>query len=261
MTPATRAAGVEMWDRLSDCDRAVVATLARLRLASSDQLRRLHFATEPNTLRSVQRQLTRLSELDVLHRLDRQIGGVRAGSRGYVYSLDRLGQLLAGLDDGPGRRPWTPSLPFVRHRLAITELYCRLVEASRQSELELIEFVAEPACWRSFPAPLGGRLWVKPDAFLALGSGEWEHRWWVEVDCATESATVLRRKAEAYGRYRASGREEAVHGVFPLVLFTVPTERRRRQIAEQIESWPVSLGRLFRVALADEALAALVGMG
>ena len=46
-----------------------------------------------------------------------------------------------------------PGLAFVRHTLAVTELYVRLREAERAGTLELLEFEPEPECWRSYPLP------------------------------------------------------------------------------------------------------------
>ena len=114
----------QVLDRLGDRDRAIVATLAQLRLASGAQLQRLHFGEGRS--RQTRRELQRLHDLGVVMRLDRRIGGVRSGSSGHVYALDRAGQHLAGTGGPAGgqrrRRPWTPSTPFVAHALAVTEL-------------------------------------------------------------------------------------------------------------------------------------------
>ena len=45
--------------------------------------------------------------------------------------------------------------------------------------------------WREFPG-LGGRRWLRPDMFLALGVGAYELRWFIEVDRASESLPVVR---------------------------------------------------------------------
>src|SRR5687767_2560691 len=82
--------------RLSARDHAVIETVGRLRLVSAGQLERLFFTGgDPQTAaRTRRRVLERLVNLQVLGRLERRIGGVRAGSSGYVYCLDRVGRRL-----------------------------------------------------------------------------------------------------------------------------------------------------------------------
>jgi len=250
---------------LSDRDRQVLETVASLRLACTRQLQRLYFTggTPRSNLRSAQRVLGKLAELRLLSRLERRVGGLRAGSAGHVYALGTAGQHLAG-GRGPAggrlvRRPWTPALPFLRHRLAISELYVRLVEASRLGEVELVGFVAEPGSWRRYHGPHGSVSWLKPDAFVTTVSGDYEDRWFVEVDLATESPLVLGRKCQAYLGYQSSGREQAAHGVFPLVLFVVPGERRLKVVEGVIGRQTPRDRRLFRVTTEPEAVATLAG--
>ena len=75
---------------------------------------------------------------------------------------------------------------FLDHLLAVSEVFVRLVEAHRAEQLDLLWFQAEPACWRWF-ASLHGRTVMKPDALVVVGHGEWEHRWFIEVDRGTET--------------------------------------------------------------------------
>lgn len=95
---------------LSERDRAILTTVGQVRLASGEQLRRLHFpGRDPRAARFV---LARLTHLGLLTRLDRRLGGTRAGSDGYLYQLDAAGQRLstrAGTAPAtPGRSP-TPT--------------------------------------------------------------------------------------------------------------------------------------------------------
>ena len=96
--------------RLSPTDWTVIETLDRVDIASAGQLRRLHWP-DPNQARTARRRLSQLTELRVISRLDRRVGGVRAGSDGYVYRLDVAGRRLLG--GSPGRRPHTPGLKFM----------------------------------------------------------------------------------------------------------------------------------------------------
>ena len=179
---------------LSDRERVVLGSLRRLRVATSGQLERLHFADV--TARQARAVLASLVERRLIARLPRAVGGVRAGSAGYVYVLDVAGQRLSPASGRRIQRPWPVGTPFLAHSLAVTELYVRLIEAERhgRAELRLGEFRTEPACWRSFAAPGAGRVTLKPDAEVTLGLGRFEDRWFIEVDRATESRSTLDRK-------------------------------------------------------------------
>ncbi len=235
---------------LSGRDWAILATLNKLRLASSGQLERLCFAGVSQ--RQARQSLASLAERGVIARLPRVVGGVRSGSAGYVYTLDVAGARLLK----PGkrfRRPDDPGERFLAHGLAVAELYTRLVEADRAGRLDLRDFVAEPASWRSFAGP-HGRAVLKPDALLVTRLDRYEDRWFVEVDRATEGVSVLARKCEVYRRYWQSGTEQARTGVFPRVLWLVPDARRYDALIDVFGRQPEVAWPLFTAALFDEAV-------
>lgn len=250
--------------RMSERDRAIIETLDSLRVATTEHLRRLHFTdlTEASAARQAPKTLARLAQHGVLAALPRRVGGVRAGSAAMVWSLDVAGQRLAS-GAGPAggirlRRPWAPSLPFVAHRLAVSGLFVDLTEAARAGSCELLSFEAEPLSWRRFTAPHGGTSYVKPDASVRLGVGDFEHGAFVEVDRATEARPTITRKCTAYRRYWETGREQARFGYFPRVLFAVPSEARKAALVEVFRAQPEEAWSLFQVALAGELPAALI---
>jgi hypothetical protein len=256
---STRLAELER--QLSERDEAIVATLDRVRIATGAQLRRLHLAegNANSTTRRMQHVLSRLVGLRALARLDRQVGGVRAGSSGFVYALDVAGQRLASACGPAGgrrlRRPWTPSPAFVAHQLQVTELYVRLIEAERQGALELLAFDAEPLCWRTFTGLGGGRVVLKPDAFLRIGLGEFEDSYFVELDRATQSGPAITRKLALYRRYFQTGREQARWEVFPKVLLLAPHAARAAALASLVTQSRTP--ELFAATRFDHALIAL----
>src|SRR5690348_806582 len=73
--------------KLSQRDLEVLATLGRLRLLTGGQIQRLHMADGSSTTqaRRSRAMLQRLTELRLVVRLERRIGGVRSGSSGFVY--------------------------------------------------------------------------------------------------------------------------------------------------------------------------------
>jgi hypothetical protein len=100
---------------------------------------------------------------------------------------------------------------------------------------------------------------VRPDLFLALGVGEYEHRFFVEVDRGTEHLPALIKKCRLYESYYASGREQAAHGVSPRTCWVVPDEPRARRLRRAIDGERHLTGELFVVTTTDQALAMLAG--
>jgi hypothetical protein len=262
----TEAYVADLAHQLTPRDLAVVHDLDRLRLASVKQLERLHFTAASPQANATQarRTLARLTELRVVVRLGRRVGGVRAGSRGSVYGLDAAGQRLASACGPAGgvriRRPWTPGHAFIAHQLAVTELYVGLVGESRRGNLELLDFDAEPATWRTFAGLGGARTVLKPDAFVRIGLGEFEDIYFVEVDRATHSGPAVARKLTLYRRYWQTGREQLRRGgVFPKVLVLVPSEARRAALVDVAGEQPADSWPLFQIARYDDALGILTG--
>jgi hypothetical protein len=261
-SPATRLPDDE---QLSPRDLAVVAALAELKFLTTRQLERWHYLgiTPLARARAARRGLERLTALGVLARLERRIGGVRAGSAGYIYTLDLVGQRVAvrygWLRPKRTRRLREPGRTFVRHVLAVAELHVRLIEADRAGNLELIERESEPTCWRAYVGPGGGPLVLKPDAFAVVATPELELSWFCEVDRDTESAATIERKLSAYIAYWRSGREIANRGVQPRTLWLAPTARRVGQLGGAIARLPEQARPLFAVAHFDRAVEIMWG--
>jgi len=248
---------------LSDRDRAITESLRQFRLLSTQQLRRLHFAdghaNPAAATRATTRVLTRLEDGGVIARLNRRIGGARGGSTSLIWQLGPAGErAVRALAGGKQRRRYVePSGMFARHTIAVAELAVRLIEASRTGAAELLRLDTEPACWRSFVAPTGAVEWLKPDLYVITASSDFEDHAFVEVDLGTEHVTTVLRKARAYQRYRATGRHEADHGVFPAVTWVVPNGLREGALTAAFGADAALAGDLHRVTTADAALAAL----
>jgi Replication-relaxation len=236
----------------------IIRQVAGLRLMSARQIQAIHFPdglhdNPAAATRARQRVLARLIRERLLIQLERRIGGVRAGSVGFVLALGPIGQRLLAAN-GPRRRSYEPTLRFVDHTLAIGQLMVDVTIASRQGLLDLLEAQAEPDCWREFGG-IGGRRWLRPDAFLALGSGDYELRWFIEIDRSSESLPVVVRKCQLYADYYQSGREQAAHGgVFPRVCWIVPDEPRAERLRQAIARDPHLPAQLFVVTTAERAV-------
>ena len=254
----------ELAARLSDRDRAVLKYVSSLRFVTGSQLTRRCFADSADPAqraRAARHALLRLTRLGVLARLPRVIGGVRAGSAGFVYRLGTQGQHLAVMFGWqPEQRRWRSLIPgslFLRHTLLIAELHTRLIESERAKRFELLALSAEPSCWRQMDG-LGTQR-VKPDSYVRLGIGSYEDSYFIEVDRGTEGSRAIERQLDLYVAYHRSGQEQAEHGVFPRVLWLATAAERVGVIEDCVQRQPADDQVLFAVARFEAALAAMIG--
>jgi hypothetical protein len=220
-------------------------------------------ATAESKARSARRTLSRLTTLGLLARLERRVGGIRAGSSGYVYYLGPAGQRLVAYWRGQGLtrgrlRP-EPGSRYVNHRLAVSELFIRLRQLNSDGGLDLLTFDPEPNCWRRFSDGLGGERVLKPDAFVRIGLGAYEDRYFVEVDLGSESTRVVAEKLKLYRSYFKAGTEQHEHDVFPRVLILTNNARRRAALVETCERLPAEAWELFTITTFDNALDVMRG--
>jgi hypothetical protein len=244
---------------LSDRDLAILHSVSDLRFLTARQLQVLHFDGDHHTpltaARTCRRVLERLSDLGVLRRLDRVIGGVRAGSGSFVYGLGPAGHRL--LADGRARHGFRePSLTFLDHTLAVAGLLTTIVGAAKRDDLQLVRHETEPAVWRSVPG-YGTAETLRPDLLLVVARGAMEWHWFVEVDLASEHGPAVARKCRQYLRYYQSGREQALHEIFPKVAWLTTTSRRADQLRTLTREVAGDLP-LFEVGLLGEPLPVLL---
>jgi Replication-relaxation len=258
LRPYVSARGLaQLRQRLLPRDLAILEQVAELRLMSARQIQAVYFPdsehhSRPAATRARQRVLERLTRDQLLIPLERRIGGVRAGSAGLVLGLGAVGQRLLE-QGGPRRRAYEPTLRFVDHSLAVSQLVVDVTVAARDGVLEVLEAQAEPRSWRKFSGP-GGRRVLRPDAFLSLGVSDYELRWFIEVDRATESLPTIQRKCQLYADYYQSGSEQTRYGVFPRVGWITPDEGRAEQLRQTITGDRTLPARLFRVTSETSAL-------
>lgn len=249
----TRARVNEVRSRLNGHQRAVLADVGRLGVVTGKQLQRLHYGDSPAAGRLARKQIGQLTHWQVLTRLG-WLGRVsKSGSTGYAYGAGIVGQRL--LDPGRSRYfpRWAPRPSFLRHAIAVSELYVSLREAEKIGPTELVSYDTEPICWRRYFGPGGARSVLKPDALAVVGSGNYEYRYFVEIDCSTEHRPQIITKAKTYIRYWQSGREQAETGIFPFVLWVAPDGDRAAFLVEALSTAPAEHWRLFLVSTAEEA--------
>jgi hypothetical protein len=249
-------------DQLSGRDVAIVGQVADLRLMTGRQIEAVHFAAVEHdnadaAARACRRSLDRLARERLLVRLERRIGGARAGSGSFVYALGPVGHRLLALSR-PRPRYREPSAMFTDHTLAISQLVVDVTAVAHAGRFDVLVCQAEPRCWRQFSA-MGTMSVLRPDLFVTLGVGEFEHRWFCEVDKGTEHVPAIIRKCRVYDTYYASGREQSAHGVFPRVCWLVPDDTRARRLRDAIAADRRLTDGLFVVTTYDRALDVLAG--
>ncbi len=146
--------------------------------------------------------------------------GAYGGNVEYVYQL-------------AASRARTPDM----HTLDISELYVRLVEAGATD----MTFLTEPWCHTRV-----GHVQLKPDFYLEVGGVSL----WGELDRSAEWETQLTAKCRRYIQAIDSGHWPEDRA-FPLVLWTVPDEARKRYLENIIRK--LNEPELFKVVLFDEA--------
>lgn len=142
----------------------------------------------------------------------------------------------------------------LRHSLAITELYVLLNELAHEtSNFKLEVFQFEPDCWRGWLDSLSGRSIIKPDAFVEVSLDDYIDSYFIELDKSTESLNRIINKSKHYIRYYNLNIEQNKNqGVFPLVLWVVPDEKRKLAIETRIQETLNNYWELFQVITLDE---------
>ncbi len=257
---------------LSDRDVAILESLTRHRFLTTSHLQQLHFqdhATHGAASRICRRVLARLTELRIIEPLARRVGGVRAGSASYVWRLGPVGDQLRRLAAGDGvlARRKEPSERWLDHCLAVADVHLTLIHAARARKLDLLTVETEPDCWRDYLTGAGAYVTVKPDLFVITaplsgdGPGQFQDHWFVEVDRATESLPTVLRKCGQYATYQRSGREQHARGVFPYVLWVVPTAARAGKLRAALRTARSINNGLHKVVLLAELVLLVLAAG
>ena len=265
MTPRLYGSRLEELDaKLSEHERAVISTLSEMRFLSTRQLERWVFdgPTPVVRTRASRRSIAKLVQLGIVRHLERRIGGVRAGSAGYINVLTPLGLRLAAaygwITAERARRTREPGGLFVRHHLAVAEAYLRVLDAAESGLLELAEHQAEPAAWREFTPSSGGRAILKPDAYFTIGSEAQRTHWFLEVDRATVGGATLDRRLSTYVDYWHSDQQElTARGDSLKVVWLAPDARRLDQLQQAFRRTPAEAHILFTGGLFDDLITVL----
>ena len=238
----------------------LLALVAVHRFATTTQLARLtalEYASPASALRQTQRHLANLAQQRLLTSLERRVGGWQGGSAVTIWAATTRGQRLVAAENGedeevPRRqRPREVSTTFLDHLLAITEVRTSIEEAVRQEADTEATVALEPECWRTALSPSGQVQVLRPDLAVTVTSPAYEDRYLVEVDRATENPGRVIATCWRYQEHQAIN-QASDDGVFPLVVWLVPTDRRRHRLERAIAHSTGLLRDLFRVIRLDQ---------
>lgn len=249
-------------EALSPRDLAILHSVAEHRFLGTRHIEALHFhdhATALSGARSARRVLRRLHGYRLLDHLERRVGGIRAGSAGYIWTLGPVGvRVLAETQAGSARRQAEPSLRLLNHCLAIAEVHVELIEASRDGRFELAAVQLEPHSWRRFLG-LGAEIrLVRPDLAVVTAVGEYEDHWFMEVDLGSEHPPMVVRKCRLYLDYQAGGSEQERLGVFPRIVWVVPDQRRLDRLSAALRQADLDPA-LFRITTTETVTDLIAG--
>ena len=233
----------------------LLALVAAHRFATTTQLARLtapEYASPASALRQTQRHLASLAQQRLLTSLERRVGGWQGGSAVTIWAATTRGHRLVAAEgeEVPRRqRPREVSTTFLDHLLAITEVCTSVEEAVRQEADTEAAVALEPDCWRTALSPSGQVQVLRPDLAVTITSPAYEDRYLVEVDRATENPG---RVIATCWRYQEHQAQASDGDVFPLVVWLVPTDRRRHRLERAIAHSTGLLRELFRVIRLDQ---------
>ena len=240
-------------------DHAALQSIRRYRFLTSSQIGRL-YVTDSSSTKSHTRQqnlLTKkLSDCGLIQALERRVGGVGGGSSQPVWHLTEAGYRLLTLNDpdsGPRKRFREPSAMFLNHTLAVAECAVQLTCICRTSyDIDLEQVDCEPFCWRYYKDEDGRFTYLRPDLFAITNYDDYEDRWFIEIDLATESPMDVVEKCNAYLRYYYTDIEQKETDVFPLVVWITTDESRKQRLKEYISDQIKGHPKMFLVITPDE---------
>ena len=239
----------------------LLALVAAHRFATTTQLARLtalEYASSASALRQTQRHLASLAQQRLLTSLERRVGGWQGGSAVTIWAATTRGHRRVAAENGedeevPRRqRPREVSTTFLDHLLAITEVRTSIEEAVRQEADTEAAVALEPDCWRTALSPSGQVQVLRPDLAVTITSPAYEDRYLIEVDRATENPGRVIATCWRYQEHQATSAQTSDGDVFPLVVWLVPTDRRRHRLERAIAHSTGLLRDLFRVIRLDQ---------
>ena len=240
---------------LTKKEREILTLLARCRYATTKQIVALYFQDSQHSRTAFRRAnllLNQIKNRQLINHLERRIGGVRAGSGSFVWHITIKG-MKALHRPQRFKNKYEPTAHHLEHTLAVTQAYVFLKLLEEAGKIQLERFDFEPTCHRTYATFSGKKIFLKPDAFAGLVLGIYEDSYFLEIDMATESLNRVANQCKKYITYYQTGIEQREQdGVFPLVIWIVPHDKRKEAISKKIESELNNFHPMFQVVTLEE---------
>ena len=230
----------ELEHLLSERDKTILHSLNKCRYLSSGHIQRLHFndrANKRSSSRLANRKLAKLQEYGLIHSLERRIGGINHGSDSTIRLLTDAGKTLLHIRSAnyiSRKRLYEPSPNFLKHTLEVAEVYVQITEFCRNHGLTHTKTDLEPACWHDYSVEGSRPVYLKPDLFAVIENDKYEYSCFLEIDLNTEAPCVVLNKCQRYIHYYQAVAEGGDSKVFPLVIWRVPDETRKKSLEQHI---------------------------
>lgn len=237
---ARKLGEIEM--RITKTERSILENLMNYKLLKTDQIRRMFFADGHSSLQASKTHTTkilrRLKLYGVIDHLTQQYQFGCYGPQQLIWHLTEAGYRLLTLDTEPEdkrRRFIEPTTSSIRHTIAVAECQLQFREICKaESQLSLHRMEMEPECWRIFQKD-GKSISLRPDLYAETLCGEYRERWFIEMDLDTETVPVVIEKCRRYHQYYLTNKEQVATGKFPVVMWIVPSARRKQNMIEAIK--------------------------
>lgn len=245
--------------KLSEREKSVLLSILRCHFLTTAQIKRLHYkdsVSDTAAMRAANRGAIKLRDLGLIVSLNRRIGGVRAGSGSFVWSITTAGlkvlsKINRSLNVSNRKRIYEPTSNFLTHALAVSEVYLQLTEVARREAIALSDTTFEPDCWRAYSSRSGVATFIKPDLYAVISAEEYEDYYFFEIDNGTESPSRIVKKCMQYIDYYNSGTQQKKTHVFPYVVWIVPDEKRKKSLSEHIRQ-NISRIEIFLIITIDQ---------
>ncbi len=239
-------------------DYEIIAAVHRHRVLTSQQLAALFFPTsaEAPVNSACRTRLRILVRAGLLERQEQPVTRAE-GRRPYLFMLTEAGARLLLEDVGytPEEIDWKASYnnvgwPFLRHQLAINDLYVVVATGAARLGWEVAEWVDDRILRRSHTArlqvpgaPPGDTTVVIPDAYFTIRKEDGTFRFLAEVDRSTMSVAPSslttkswQRRMLGYQQLFDSPAIRELYGTTAIRVLTVTTgERRLLHLKKAIE--------------------------
>lgn len=245
---------------LMERDLQILTIIQKARLITTETIRRLFFYEYPNpatAMRLTRLKLNKLMKLELIKPAGMRVNREKGGRLQNVWMLTVPGYRLLTLEEKnvKAKRFVEPSLTHLNHTIAIAGCYAEIVEACRSEEnLNIATAEFEPVCWRDIKK--NQRYQLKPDLYIVLkgetGGASFTERSFWEVDLGTENSGALMTKCERYHEYYRTKAEQEKYHNFPMVVWFVMDEKRKKMLTELLQEKYKNHKHLFVIITPEE---------